>query len=132
MTANFDPDDPIARRIRGQFSPPTAGDLVKAAAWELEREFAEDATPLGSTACPCKCVDSPLNRRHVAVGANHRRTLMNKTTTADEARKVYDDLSKELAETEAAHKKLSAKLVDLRQRTEGARVHANKLANAPA
>lgn len=34
-------DDPIARRIRGQFSPPTAGDLVKAAAWELEREFAE-------------------------------------------------------------------------------------------
>ena len=57
---------------------------------------------------------------------------MNKTTTAVEARKVYDDLSKELAETEAAHKELSAKLVDLRQRTEAAGVHANKLANAPA
>lgn len=55
---------------------------------------------------------------------------MNKTTSPTEARKVYDDLSKELAETEAAHKELSAKLVDLRQRTESAGVHANKLANA--
>jgi hypothetical protein len=42
MTANFaSDDDPIARRLRGQFAPPTPGDLVKAAAWELEREFAE-------------------------------------------------------------------------------------------
>jgi hypothetical protein len=55
---------------------------------------------------------------------------MNKTTAAVEARKVYADLSKELAETEAAHKELSAKLVDLRERTAAAGVHANNLANA--
>jgi hypothetical protein len=55
---------------------------------------------------------------------------MNKTTSPSEARKVYDDLSKELAEAEVAHKELSAKLVDLRERTEAAGVHANKLANA--
>ena len=55
---------------------------------------------------------------------------MNKTTSPSEARKIYLELTRELAETEAAHKELSAKLVDLRERTAAAGVHANNLANA--